>query len=410
MEKENKPTNTKLTLLSAGSAMTFVILLGIVSLLSDMTYEGGRSLVGQYLKLLGASAAAVGVAAGAGEFLGYALRLVTGLVADRTQQYWVFTILGYAVNLLAFPALALVGEWELAVALMLTERIGKAIRSPSKDAMLSYAASEMGRGWGFGLHEAMDQIGAVLGPLLAAGVLSWRSAGEAAGSAAYQRSFGVLIFSALLALTVVFVARFLFPNPKELEDKTPSVGAKGYTRSYWFYIGAVSLIALGFAEYPILAFHFKSVQIAPDAMIPVFYAIAMAVDAVSALVSGWLYDRFGTNVLLGIFGVTAFFAPLAFFGNQTSALVGVILWGVGMGAAESILRVPIAEMVQRDKRASAYGTYHFGFGIGLFAGGALIGWLYDQGLVLPLVLFSVGVQLLALPVIYYAGRLKGREA
>lgn len=404
MEPTDQNKNKAWKFLTGGSAAAFVVLLGVVSLLSDMTYEGGRSLVGQYLQLLGASAAMVGLIAGAGEFLGYALRLITGWIADRSGRYWMFTIIGYAVNLLAFPTLALVGRWELVVALMLTERVGKAIRSPSKDAMLSYAASRVGRGWGFGLHEAMDQIGAVVGPLLAAGVLASRVSGASAAVQDYQRSFGVLIFSALAALAVIITARFLFPKPRDLEDKTPTVSASGYPRSYWLYIAAIGMIALGFAEYPLLAYHFKAANIAPDGLIPVFYAVAMAVDAVSALLTGWLYDRLGSKVLLAVFGITAFFAPLAFFGGRDMALAGVILWGVGMGAAESILRVPIAEMVSTEKRASAYGTYHFGFGIGLFAGGAMIGWLYDQNMVTALVVFSVSVQLLSLPLLWYAGK------
>ncbi len=410
MTSNQNDTTRKLGLLSAGSAITFVVLLGFVSLFSDMTYEGGRSLVGQYLKLLGASATAVGVVAGVGELLGYSLRLVSGYFADKTQRYWVFTIIGYALNLLALPSLALIGQWEIAIIILLLERIGKAIRKPARDAMLSYATFKMGRGWGFGLGEAMDQIGAVLGPLIVAGILAWRG-GEQAGRATYQTGFAILVLPAVAALLVLAVARFLFPRPKELEDKTPAVGTQGLEGSYWWYIAAVGLVGLGFAEFPLMAFHFKSAQIASDAFIPVFYAIAMAVDAVSALFFGWLYDRVGYPVLIGVFGATAFFAPLVFFGNQTVAILGVILWGVGMGAAESILRVPIAEMVSRDRRARAYGTYHFGLGIGLFLGGALIGWLYDQNWITLLVIFSVGIQLLALPIFARAGRMQeGNEA
>src|SRR5262245_39443666 len=184
--------------LTRRTAMTFVILLGIVSLFADMTYEGARSITGPYLAVLGASATAVGIAAGFGELIGYVLRLASGYLSDRTGRYWTFTLVGYVVNLLAVPFLALVGRWELAAVLMVAERFGKAIRTPARDAMLSHATTEMGRGWGFGLHEAMDQIGALLGPLIVAAVV-FRHAG-------YATAFGVLLLPGLLALSVLVLA------------------------------------------------------------------------------------------------------------------------------------------------------------------------------------------------------------
>jgi len=399
MTNQDNGQHHRLELLSAGSAVTFVILIGIVSLFADTTYEGGRSLVGQFLKILGSNATVVGFVAGAGSLLGYSLRLLSGYIADRTGKYWLVALIGYVINLFSLPALALVGQWQIAIIFIFLERVGKAIRNPSRDAMLSYATSRMGRGWGFGLHEAMDQIGSVLGPLGMAAILAWRNQG-AANTASYQFSFGMLTISAVLAMLVLISARFLFPRPQELEDHTPQVKASGLTSHYWWYMGAIGMIGLGFAEFPLLAFHFKTVEIAPDAAIPVFYAVAMGVDGLAALVFGRLYDRIGLPVLIAIFGSTAFFAPLAFLGSRPVALLGMGLWGVGMGAAESVLRVPIAEMVPRERRAGAYGGYHFVLGVGLFIGGTFLGWLYDRGLLTLLAAFSVAIQLLALPLFF----------
>lgn len=153
------------------TALKFIVLLGVVSLFADATYEGARSINGPYLALLGASATTVGFVAGLGELIGYSLRLVSGYMSDRIGRYWAITLFGYTLNMLAVPALALAGRWEIAAMLMIAERIGKAIRTPARDAMLSHATREIGRGKGFGLHEALDQIGAVLGPLTVAGVL-----------------------------------------------------------------------------------------------------------------------------------------------------------------------------------------------------------------------------------------------
>jgi MFS family permease len=190
------------------TALAFVILLGVVSLFADMTYEGARSITGPYLAVLGASATVVGMVAGLGELIGYVLRLVAGYLSDRTGRYWTFTLVGYVVNVLAVPCLALAGRWELA-ALMIAERFGKAIRTPARDAMLSHATSAMGRGWGFGLHEAMDQIGALLGPLIVAAVLFRRDG--------YPTAFGVLLIPALLTLGVLVLARLLYPDPRDFE-------------------------------------------------------------------------------------------------------------------------------------------------------------------------------------------------
>ena len=185
-------------------AFRFVLMLGMVSLFGDMTYEGARSISGPYLGLLGASGAVVGITSGLGEFIGYGLRLISGRLSDRTRRYWAFTILGYAINLLAVPALALTGSWQLAAVLLVTERIGKGIRKPAVDSMLSHAASRVGRGWGFGLHEAMDQIGAIAGPLIIAYVL--------ASGGTYSHSFAILLIPAVAALVFLLIGRFQYPE------------------------------------------------------------------------------------------------------------------------------------------------------------------------------------------------------
>jgi len=193
--------------IAKSSALRFVILIGVVSLFADMTYEGARSITGPYFALLGASGTIVGVVAGFGELIGYGLRLVSGYVSDRTGRYWSITFFGYLMNMLAVPLLALAGSWQLAAILIIAERAGKAIRNPPRDAMLSHATKEMGRGWGFGLHEALDQIGAVLGPLIVTAVLYFKGS--------YRTGFAVLLIPALLALSVLLVTRLFYPRPRD---------------------------------------------------------------------------------------------------------------------------------------------------------------------------------------------------
>jgi MFS family permease len=370
------------------SALRFVILLGVVSLFADMTYEGARSITGPFLAVLGASATVVGVVSGFGELIGYGLRLVSGYISDRTGRYWTITLLGYAINLLAVPLLALAGRWETAAFLMITERLGKGIRTPARDAMLSHATKEIGRGWGFGLHEALDQIGAVLGPFIVATVLYFREG--------YKISFGILAIPALLALSVLLATRLLYPSPRDLEPVSVKLESKGFPRVFWLYLVAVALIAAGYADFPLIAYHFKKVSIASDNWIPIFYAIAMGVDALSALFFGRLFDRVGISILIAVSLLSSLFAPLVFLGGFNLALLGMALWGIGMGAQESIMRAAIAGMVPANRRGSAYGIFNTGYGVFWFLGSALIGVLYDTSIV-SLIIFSVVMQLASIP-------------
>ena len=324
------------------AALKFVVLLGIISLFADMTYEGARSVTGPYLAVLGASATVVGFVAGFGELVGYGLRLVSGYISDKTGRYWAITLFGYAINMLAVPLLALAGRWEVAAILMVAERMGKAIRNPPRDAMLSHATKEMGRGWGFGLHEALDQIGAVLGPLVVTTVLYFKGS--------YQTGFAILLVPALLALSVLLVARLLFSRPRDLEAISPELETEGFPRKYWIYLAAAALIAAGYADFPLIAYHFEKATVVSNTWIPIFYAVAMGVDALAALIFGHLFDRIGFSALIVASLLSAFFAPWVFLGGFYFALVGMGLWGVGMGAQESIMRAAIAGMVPANRR------------------------------------------------------------
>jgi len=375
------------------NAFTFVVLLGLVSLFADMTYEGARSVTGPFLALLGASSITVGFVAGFGELVGYGLRLASGFISDRTRKYWAITIAGYAVNLLAVPALALANHWELAAALMIAERMGKALRNPPRDIMLSYATQKIGRGWGFGFHEAMDQIGAVLGPLLVALIQALR--GE------YRVAFAFLLIPAMLALAILLVARFLYSRPQDLETTSPSaIPVKGFSRAFWLYLVAIALIAAGYVDFPLIAFHFQRARTVSQELIPLLYAIAMGTDAFAALFFGRLFDRYGFAVIALAAAVSLFFAPLVFAGTPVAAIAGMILWGIGMGAQESIMRAVVAEMIPSHQRGAAYGVFNTGYGIAWFLGSALMGWLYGVSLVL-LIAFSMVAQAASIPLVIF---------
>jgi len=376
------------------SATKFVVLLGLVSLFADITYEGARSITGPYLALFGASAAVVGFVAGFGELVGYGLRLLSGYISDKTQKYWTITITGYTINLIAVPLLALAGNWPLAAVLMIAERTGKAIRTPARDAMLSHATKQIGHGWGFGLHEAMDQIGAMLGPLIVAVILYFKGS--------YRSGFVVLLIPALLALATLLIARFLYPRPHDLEIKLPHLKSKGLSRSFWVYVLGVGLIAAGYADFPLIAYHFEKVSSVSQSWIPIFYSIAMASDAVAALLFGRLFDRRGITVIMVASLMAMFFAPLVFLGGFYAALFGMILWGMGMGVQESIMRAFIAGIVPSEKRGTAFGIFNGLYGLLWFLGSLALGFLYDISIFL-VILLSMGMQFAAVFLFVFAG-------
>lgn len=399
--RDARPSGARAEPLPATRAFRLVLLLGAVSLFADLTYEGARSIAGPFLAGLGASGAAVGLIAGGGELIGYGVRLVSGFLSDRTGRPWLLTGAGYAVNLLAVPLLALAGRWEVAGGLMVAERLGKAIRTPPRDAMLSHAAARVGVGWGFGLHEALDQVGAVLGPVLVAAIV-----GVGRG---YRTAFAALLAPAVVALAVLAVARRAAPRPRDLEIGGTALAAGGFPRAFWRYLAAAGCVAAATADFPLIAFHFDRLAVAPAYGIPLLYALAMAVDGLAALAFGRLFDRAGAAALGLAVVLSAASPPLVFGRGAVAAVAGMALWGIGMGAQESILRGAVARMVPAARRGAAYGVFNAGYGLAWFAGSAVLGFLYDVSRH-GLILFAVLLQLAALPLLLASFRDRERRA
>ncbi len=369
VEKAIQPTSLE------RQAYQFIILMGVISLLGDVTYESGRSIAGPYLASLGASAAFVGLASGLGEFAGYALRLVSGVVADRTRLYWPLTYVGYGL-LLAIPLVALTGQWTVAASLIILERVGKAIRSPARDTLLSHATSQVGRGWGFGLHEAIDQIGAIIGPLIFSAALAF--------GGGYRLGFTVLWIPAVLCLLTLSFARLRFPTPERLEQTAPrkmEIPRTGQIpRTFWVYSLFILLTVSGFASFQIIAYHLGRQGVVAPATIPLMYAVAMAVDAGVALLVGRLYDRVGLRSLLTAPLLTLPIPLLSLTLQPALVWVSVVLWGAVMGIHETTLRAAVADLAPQGRRASAYGLFNTVYGGAWFLSGVWMGWAYDTAL------------------------------
>jgi MFS family permease len=363
-------------------ARHFVILLGWVSLFADLCYEGMRGALGGYLALLGASATAVGLVAGTGEALGYGLRYASGALADRTGRYWALTIAGYATNLVAVPLLAIAGSWPMVAVLVGLERLGKAVRSPAKTTLTSFAAADVGAGKAFAISEAMDQAGGLAGPLVVAGVLAWR--GETVSG--YAWAFCLLAIPAAITIAVLLRARRLYPDPRSLD--TGTAGEHGTLGPrYRLYLAGIALVAIGLADWPLLAYHLEKTHVLSGSWLPVAYSAAMAVDGLAALAAGTLFDasrargRTGAGVIAGFVLIGAAYAPLVFAADGQArwfAIAGIALWAITRSATESIGKALIAAIVPRGERGRAYGLYYLVWGIAWWAGSLLLGALYDR--------------------------------
>jgi MFS family permease len=369
-------------------AFRFVLLVGIMSFFADFVYEGARSIHGPFLAKLGASATLVGFIAGLGELLGYGFRLISGRLSERTKQFWPITIFGYLVQMSSVPLLALAPNWQVAGVLIVLERMGRAIRNPPRDVMLSHAARQFGLGWGFGVHEALDQLGALSGPLVLAAVI--------ARQGNYRTAFAVLLVPAVITIAILIAARLAYPRPEDLEAHVSGIHTGGLPPAFWIYLFGAALVAAGFADFSLMAFHFQKADAFPVTWIPIFYSVAMGVSGLGSLAFGKLFDRTGIGILVPLTLVAALATPLVFLGKFGLALAGVSLWGVGMGVHESIIPAAVATMVPRQRRASAFGTFTAAYGIAWFVGSVAIGKLYEVS-VPALIVFSMSAQLLAIP-------------
>jgi MFS family permease len=376
-------------------ALKFVLLIGVLSFFADFVYEGSRSILGPYLGSLGATAAVIAFVSGFGELAGYALRLFSGRLADATRQFWPIMIFGYVVQMSAVPALALTHNWSSAAALIILERIGKAIRNPSRDVMLSHAGKHIGYGWVFGLHEGLDQTGALVGPLLVAAVLAHQ--GD------YHRAFAALVIPAGCNLVFLSLARWIYPRPEDLETASREISGSGFPKLYWVYLGGAALVAAGFADYPLIAYHLSRSGVVSGPWVAIFYSVAMAMSGSGSLLFGRLFDRFGFGVLIALTLLSATFAPLVFLGRFWVALLGAAVWGLSIGVQESLIPAALTPLVSSRRRASAFGLFTAGYGVSWFLGSVVMGLLYEYSLS-AMIAFCIILESAAIPVFAWVGR------
>ena len=378
---------------AATAAFAFVFTMGIVNLFGDTTYEGGASINGQFLGSLGASAAAISIIAGAGEFLGYSLRSVAGWTADKTGKYWPITFLGFAINLFAVPAMAIAGNWQVAALLILAERTGRAIRKPTVEAMLSYSTGVLGTGWVYALNTALDETGATIGPLLMAFAI-YRHA-------SYRAGYSLLLISASLAFVALVVARILFPVPAKLEEGERTATAKGFTPAFWLFMVAAACFGAGLMSFEFISVHLASHRTVSEQWIPAFLGISTGFGVLANLALGRLYDRAAIPTVIGAVFVSALFSPFVFLGGFGVALFGMLLWGIGYAVQDTLFKALVADRLPEGRRNFAFGIFYTGYGGGWLIGSIATGLLYHVSVV-AVIAFSMAVQLGAIPLFLFA--------
>lgn len=380
--------------IGGSSALRFVLVMGVVNLFGDLTYEGGAAINGQFLGMLGANAAAISIIAGVGEFLGYALRPIAGCIADRTRAYWAVTFVGYAINLFAVPAMTLAGSWQIAGALIIAERVGRAIRKPTVEAMISYTTASLGRGWAFGINTALDEAGATIGPLIAALILFLR--GD------YRTAYALLTISVMLAILALVAARLTFPVPERLQQGRTATANK-FGLAYWLYMGAGALFAAGLLSYELGAYHLERTQTVPSEWVPVLLAFATGWGVLANLILGRLYDWSDRLALIVGILLSACFAPVLLLGGLAAALIAMPLWGIGYAVQDTLLKAIIAGLLPKGHRGLGFGLFYTAYGGGWLLGSVAMGFLYDRS-AFALAVFVAAAQLASLPLFLYARR------
>ncbi|MEM0138761.1 MAG: MFS transporter [Thermoplasmatales archaeon] len=374
-----------------------------MAIFADFTYESAWSILGPWLSLLGLSATAISIVSGAGALIGYGFRIFSGKLADSSKRLWPVAIFGYTVQMIAVPLMALAGNWGVAVWLVVQERFGKAIRNPPRDMMLSHAGRKIGYGWAFGLHEALDQLGAVLGPLAVSAILVLEHANVTPILRDYRSAFAFLTIPAIITLGVLAYNRKIYPHPERFDDSLVDLRPQGLPSVFWLYLAGAVLVGIGIGGFPLISVHLLKSRTVSGVWIPIFYAIAMGLGGGGSMIFGRAMDRTGMKIIAPLILSSAIGIPLVWFGSFGLALLGIALWGLGTGVQESLIPAVLSRMVPIGKRASAIGILTAGYGISLFLGGAVLGILYEVG-IRELVIFGMVAELVAIPIFLFVSK------
>ena len=373
---------------SLSLAYKAIILFGIVSLFGDIIYEGCRGLVPDYLKFLGATAFIVGVIGGLGEFIGYSVRLVSGFLADTMKSYWLFIFLGYGL-LVSIPLLGFSFTWQVAAVFVLLERLGKALRTPSRDIILSVIGKEVGTGKTFGIHELLDQIGAIVGPAIVA-VSMLTSSND------YRLTFLILLLPYISLMSFLTYVYKKIGKTYRIAKEGAEKQKVGLPRTFYIYTLAVVMNTVGLI--PVALILYKASFFFAEWLVPIVYLMIQGIDASIALVAGHAYDRFGVKFLALPFLLAIIPSVLTVVGNDALiVVVAAVFFGLVLGMQESIYRAAVADVAPVASRGRAYGIFSTAYGVSFLISGAIYGFFLDvAGTALIAIIYALSAQFFAL--------------
>ncbi|MFN7183338.1 MAG: MFS transporter [Thermomonas haemolytica] len=350
-------------------------LLGLVSLLMDTSSEMIHSLLPLFMVgTLGASALAVGLMEGLAESTALIVKVFSGALSDYLGKRKALAVLGYGLAAVTKPLFAIASSSGLVLAARLLDRVGKGIRGAPRDALVADIAPPEARGAAFGLRQALDTVGAFLGPLLGAGLmLLWAND--------FRAIFWVAVIPAGLAVALLVVG-VREPRPASMEKRRNPIRRENLARlgrRYWWVVAVGAVFSLARFSEAFLVLRAQQGGIAV-ALIPLVMVAMNVIYAASAYPFGWLSDRVNHGALMaaGLLPLIAADLVLATGGGWSTVLFGVALWGIHMGMTQGLLATMVAERAPADLRGTAFGMFNLVSGGALLVASVLAGLLWDR--------------------------------
>ena len=374
-----------------------IIIIGIASFFADFTYESANSMFPQFFTHIGGSAFILGIVLGVSQFVGYAFRLVSGRLVDKTKAYWSVIFIGYAINLFAVPLLALSGNYFMAAILIFMEYFGKGIRVPPRDYVVSVAASSGKMGRAFAIQEGLDQAGAVAGPLSVAVILLY-------SVESYRVAFALLGIPAVITLAVL-VNAYLYYNKAKIKPINTYDQEFLSSRQFLTYSSAIAVSAAGL--YPLAFVQVYSYLSISQYLVPIIFAVAMAGEGIFGVIFGLLYDKVGRNlVFLGL--VIPLFIPFLLLRDELGLfLVAGLFYGAATGIQDTSMRAVVGSMIQVENRVYSFGIFNAFYGFGLLVSDVVVGYLFHS--IHVIIAYVITVQIIAFVLLAISFRRKERE-
>jgi MFS family permease len=357
-----------------------VFAISLVSLLNDASSEIIYPLLPVFLATsLGASARAIGVIEGLAESMSSLLKLFAGYLSDRLGKRKLFVVGGYSLASLARPLLAFTHTWTQVLAIRVTDRVGKGVRTAPRDAMIADAVHVGQRGLAFGFHRAMDHAGAVIGPLVGYLLVVLLVANRAVPTAAeFSRIFLVASIPALLAVLVAIFFMRESPVRVPRDDEISKLSLRGFDSNFKRFLLVLALFTLSNSSDSFLILRARDAGVS-IALIPLLWAAHHGTKVLSSLFGGDLSDRLGRKRLIvsGWVLYAAVYAGFAFATNLASLWILFLIYGIYFGLAEGAEKALVADLVRPEQRGTAYGLYNLAFGITVFPASLLMGMIWD---------------------------------